>query len=135
MHNQEENGVAVITVASNKISKERGKTMKNEKTNLNIRKIKKQVKGITLIALVVTIVVMLILAGVALRATIGEGGLLGSVRNTVGQYQNVTEQEQKDQNSFVDAFNELLNGSGTPRRYHRKCKYSRKANNKYCRLE
>ena len=55
MHNQEENGVAVITVASNKISKERGKTMKNEKTSLNIRKLKKQVKGITLIALVVTI--------------------------------------------------------------------------------
>ena len=92
-------------------------------------------KGITLLSLVITIVVMLILAGVALRATIGEGGLLGSVTNTVGQYQNVTEQEQKDQNSFVDAFNELLNGSGTPRRYHRKCKYSRKANNKYCRLE
>ena len=29
--------------------------MKNEKTSLNIRKLKKQVKGITLIALVVTI--------------------------------------------------------------------------------
>ena len=56
MHNQEENGVAVTTVTSNKISKERGKTMKNEKTSLNIRKLKKQVKGITLIALVVTIV-------------------------------------------------------------------------------
>ena len=55
MHNQEENGVAVTTVTSNKISKERGKTMKNEKTSLNIRKLKKQVKGITLIALVVTI--------------------------------------------------------------------------------
>ena len=56
MYNQEENEVAVKTVASNKISKERGKTMENEKTSLNIRKLKKQVKGITLIALVVTIV-------------------------------------------------------------------------------
>ena len=55
MYNQEENEVAVKTVASNKISKERGNTMENEKTSLNIRKLKKQVKGITLIALVVTI--------------------------------------------------------------------------------
>ena len=58
MHNQEENEAAVTTVTSNKISKERGKTMKNEKTSLNIRKLKKQVKGITLIALVVTIIVL-----------------------------------------------------------------------------
>ena len=51
MHSQEENEVAVTTVASNKISKERGKsTMENGKTSLNIRKLKKQVKGITLIA-------------------------------------------------------------------------------------
>ena len=37
--------------------------MKNEKTSLNIRELKKQVKGITLIALVVTIIILLILVG------------------------------------------------------------------------
>ena len=58
MHSQEENEVAVTTVASNKISKERGKsTMEKGKKSLNIRKLKKQVKGITLIALVVTMLV------------------------------------------------------------------------------
>ncbi len=45
MYNKEENEVAVITVVSNKNSKERGKsTMENGKTSLNIRKLKKQVK-------------------------------------------------------------------------------------------
>ena len=33
-------------------------------------------KGITLIALVITIVIMLLLAGVAIQMTIGENGLI-----------------------------------------------------------
>ncbi len=38
-------------------------------------------KGITLIALVITIIVMLILAGVSLNATIGENGILSQAKN------------------------------------------------------
>ena len=38
-------------------------------------KLKKQVKGITLVALVVTIIVLLILAGVAINFSIGEDGI------------------------------------------------------------
>ena len=41
-----------------------------------IKKLKKQVKGITLIALVVTIIVLLIIAGVALNLAIGENGII-----------------------------------------------------------
>ena len=37
--------------------------------------------GITLIALVITIIVMLILAGVSLNATIGENGILTQAQN------------------------------------------------------
>ena len=40
-----------------------------------IKNIKRQVKGITLIALVVTIIVLLILAGVAITLTVGDNGL------------------------------------------------------------
>ena len=47
------------------------KTLQKQKT---IQTIKKQVKGITLIALVVTIIVLLILAGVAISLTIGQNG-------------------------------------------------------------
>ena len=42
---------------------------------MKIRKIKKQVKGITLIALVVTIIVLLILASVAISLSIGNNGI------------------------------------------------------------
>ena len=39
-----------------------------------IKKIGKEIKGITLVALVVTIIVLLILAGVAINFSIGENG-------------------------------------------------------------
>ena len=41
-----------------------------------IRSIKKEIKGITLLSLVVTIIVLLILAGVAINFSIGDGGIL-----------------------------------------------------------
>ena len=41
----------------------------------NIVKIKKQIQGITLVTLVVTIIVLLILAGVAINLSIGEDGI------------------------------------------------------------
>ena len=47
---------AVITVASKKDTKERGNIMENKKKSFNFKKFKKDVQGITLIALVVTIV-------------------------------------------------------------------------------
>ena len=95
MHNQEENEVAVTTVASNKISKERGKsTMENGKKSLNIRKIKKQVKGITLIALVVTIIVLLILAGIALNLTIGQNGIFSRAQTAANTWRNAETNEQ-----------------------------------------
>ena len=40
-----------------------------------MNKLKKQTRGITLVALVVTIIVLLILAGVAISLTIGNNGL------------------------------------------------------------
>ena len=42
---------------------------------------KKSNKGITLIALVISIIVMLILAGVSLNATIGENGIVTKAQN------------------------------------------------------
>ena len=46
-----------------------------------LRMIKKQVQGITLIALVVTVIVLLILAGVALNLTVGDNGLFKRAQN------------------------------------------------------
>ena len=57
--------------------------MENEVQNVDVKskrytlkKFKKQVQGITLIALVVTIIALLILAGVAINLTIGDNGII-----------------------------------------------------------
>lgn len=47
-----------------------------EKNKTMIKKIKRQVKGITLIALVVTIILLLILAAVAINLTLGDNGII-----------------------------------------------------------
>ncbi len=52
--------------------------------------------GITLIALIITIILMLILAGVVLSLTIGENGLFGTAKYAVKKWNNSVEQEQKD---------------------------------------
>ena len=45
----------------------------------------KKEKGITLIALVVTIIVLLILAGVAISLTIGQNGIFGKAQDAVNK--------------------------------------------------
>ena len=62
--------------------------MKNKK----IKILKKQVQGITLIALVVTIV-LLILVGVAINLTVGDNGLLKRAQNAADTYQDASERE------------------------------------------
>ncbi len=59
-----------------------------------LRKIEKQIKGITLIALVVTIIVLLILAGVALNLTIGQNGIFSRANDTVVINENASVYEQ-----------------------------------------
>ena len=68
--------------------------MENGKTSLNIRKLKKQVKGITLIALVVTIIVLLILAGIALNLTIGQNGIFSRAQTAANTWRNAETNEQ-----------------------------------------
>ena len=57
------------------------------------KKIKKQVQGITLIALVVTVIVLLILAGVAISLTVGDNGLFRRAQNAADTYQEASEIE------------------------------------------
>ena len=70
---------------------------------------KRKESGLTLLTLVITIIVMLILAGIALRLSIGDNGIIGLTSNTVDLYTNASEQEQEGLNSFVDEFNQILN--------------------------
>ena len=57
-------------------------------------KLKKQVKGITLVALVVTIIVLLILSGVAISFTLGEEGIFKRAKEGAEIYQNASKKEK-----------------------------------------
>ncbi len=50
-------------------------------------------KGITLVALVVTIIIMLILAGVTLRITLGDNGLISQTKQATKEYEISAEKE------------------------------------------
>lgn len=56
----------------------------------------KRNKGITLIALVITIIVLLILAGVTLTTLTGKNGLLNKAKNASEEYEVSSEKEQVD---------------------------------------
>ena len=49
---------------------------------MNKRKLFQNINGITLIALVISIIVMVILAGVTLNATIGDNGIITKAQET-----------------------------------------------------
>ena len=62
----------------------------------------KKQKGITLIALVITIIVLLILAGVSLRLVAGNEGILGRAESSVEKYNKATQKEDEDLKSMED---------------------------------
>ena len=59
-----------------------------------LHKVAKNVQGITLIALVVTIIVLLILAGIALNLTIGQGGIFSRAEIAANTWRNAETNEQ-----------------------------------------
>ena len=63
-------------------------------------------KGITLIALVITIIVMLILAGVSLNATIGENGIMAQAKN-VTYMQSVAVLEEFMQEQYINLYDSI----------------------------
>ena len=84
--------------------------MKNESKKLKM--MKKQVKGITLIALVVTIVVLLILAGVAINLTVGDNGLFRRAQNAADTWQMAEINEQIEMDKASNFIEDYMNGNG-----------------------
>ena len=62
----------------------------------------KKERGITLVALVITVIIMLILAGVALSLITGEEGLFARTSRVAKEYENAAQKE-------ADIINELMN--------------------------
>ena len=75
---------------------------RNKKMNKRV----KESKGITLIALVITIILMLILAGVAISMISTDGIPFEKVKNIAGQYNNSVLQEEKEVNDLIDIIND-----------------------------
>ena len=73
----------------------------------------KQEKGITLIALVVTIVVLLILAGVSLSLVIGNDGIMKRAKVAKERYGQASKNEQKDLDTVEDYMNKMTVGETT----------------------
>lgn len=64
-------------------------------------------KGITLIALVITIVVLLILAGVSINLVLGNNGLINKSKEAVLEYGEAKTNEEREFNSAVDWIDQI----------------------------
>ncbi len=72
----------------------------------------KKESGITLVALVVTIIVLLILAGVAISLTIGNNGIFTRAQNATEKWDEATKNEQKEMDKFNQTYDQVLQNLG-----------------------
>ena len=67
----------------------------------------KEQKGITLVALVITIIILLILAGIAIATLTGENGLF----NRAKQAKNNTIDSQEAENDAIKTYNNAIDNA------------------------
>ena len=70
----------------------------------------KEKKGITLIALAVTIVVILILAGVTIDAAFSDNGIINKAKEAANAMNNAVVNDQAELNDLLEELNEIMNG-------------------------
>ena len=78
---------------------------KNERENVNA-------KGVTLIALVVTIIVLIILAGVSIAMVVGDNGIITQAQRASKETSNSTVASEEHMNALVDEVNKHITGNG-----------------------
>ncbi len=69
----------------------------------------KKERGITLIALVVTIIVLLILAGVAISLTIGDKGIFKRAEDAANTWRNAETNQTRAFNGFTSEYDSVYN--------------------------
>lgn len=67
-------------------------------------------KGITLVALMITIIVLLILAGVTLSLTLGERGIFSTAKKAGSNYTNASKKEEVGLNHFLKETQNAIDG-------------------------
>ena len=80
--------------------------MKKEK---NIRSIRDN-KGITLIALVITVVILIILASITIDAAFGENGLINSAQQAKNQTEQIVDNEKDSLNQLMAEYKNMMGG-------------------------
>ena len=70
-------------------------------------------KGITLLALIITVVIMIILAAVTINVTLGDGGLVQQAQHAAEQTANATKSEQEQLEDAASKVNEIIAGIGS----------------------
>ena len=65
-------------------------------------------KGITLVALIITIIVLLILAGVSISMVLGNNGLINKAQNSVNTYDNSSKTENNTLFNIENKFDQYL---------------------------
>ena len=76
-------------------------------------KAKTREKGITLIALVITIIVLLILAGITINSVIGSKGILNNAKKAANAYNKSATEENKVLDYYVNEIEKADNGNNT----------------------
>ncbi len=72
----------------------------------------KKEQGITLIALVVTIVILLILSGVTINMLLGENGIIRTAQEAKNTWEGAIANEQEEIQNLVNELNNIMNGEG-----------------------
>ncbi len=72
----------------------------------------KNTKGITLVALVITVIVLLILAGVTIMTLFGENGLITMAQKAKSETENAQANTIAEIDSLIDELNSILNEDG-----------------------
>ena len=73
-----------------------------------MKKTLKSKNGITLIALIITVIIMLILAGVAIAAVVDGDGLFSKTRQAAESYENAAREEGETIQSMINQIDEYL---------------------------
>ena len=71
----------------------------------------KQEKGITLIALVVTIIIMLILAGVSIKLAIDNNGVIGNAKEAKDQYEQAQANDESGMGDLASKLKEQIDAN------------------------
>ena len=80
---------------------EKKKVEKERKNKMQKRKVNIKEKGITLVALVVTIIIILILAGITINMIVGENGIIRSAQEAKNTWENAIADDQEELNRVI----------------------------------